>query len=665
MNKEKLKKLKKYIQEYRTMVVVFIVMLLIAMFFYYDSVKKIASDEGGVYFADDVTWDNPIDITNSNIVQTYTTTRAEISYIGFTFKKEGDFADNAYVWVQVEKDKEKNIIQEWKIPINGGVAEEDNYSCVRYPMDESFIGDRGQKLNIKISVINADEKGKVYVASGKNEDQYPYGELYINGKQSNQQLAIDICGRVNYIRSIYIFVVIIFMILLLVINLGMKKSNLAVEHAFVMLALFLGGVYLVIFTPGTEPDASAHFATAYYDANVLLQRETTTSDGKVLMREVDVHKDGVSRIGRLRNINTVKENILKRADNNQITGYERGRLSVPITAHLPQSIGVSIGILIDAGATATAYLGKIFALMFYIICCYLGIRWMPFGKEIIAFVALLPFSIETATSYSYDCEVLALTMLMVGYVMHLTYVKEKITWKDIVAWCILTAWIGPCKVIYVLLGGMIAIVPKTKFKNKKIYWGTLAIVFLTGIIAIYLTRISVVSAMVGGNVEDEYYTLSMFLSDIPKGLLLIGKSIDLYMDDYLRQMFGSMYSWMDIKLPFTFVVLYIGLMLLICVKPEREQYEMTKKQKYILAGICIIISGGIVAGLMFGWTLKDSIAVEGIQGRYFLPVLPIVILMMRNKWIVVKKNMDRIAILGIGMLQYITYLKLYTFIIAR
>ena len=117
---------------------------------------------------------------------------------------------------------------------------------------------------------------------------------------------------------------------------------------------------------------------------------------------------------------------------------------------------------------------------------------------------------------------------------------------------------------------------------------------------------------------------------------------------------------MDINLPFTFAILYVVLMVVVSIRSESEKYEITKIQKGILGGTSLLIAGGIVAGLMFGWTLKDSVAVEGI-----LPVLPAFMLLLRNKWIVSKKSMGNWAIVAIGVLQYITYLKLYVFIISR
>ena len=110
-------KIERFTKEHGIWIAGLVMLIFVAVYFYYDTVQKIASEEGGLYFADEVTWDDPIDITHSQIVQTYTTTRAEISYMGFAFKKEGRFKEDAYVLVQVEKEETQELLQEWRIPI--------------------------------------------------------------------------------------------------------------------------------------------------------------------------------------------------------------------------------------------------------------------------------------------------------------------------------------------------------------------------------------------------------------------------------------------------------------------------------------------------------------------------------------------------------------------
>ena len=59
----------------------------------------------------------------------------------------------------------------------------------------------------------------------------------------------------------------------------------------------------------------------------------------------------------------------------------RGPLAAPFVAHLPQAVGIAIGWLFHANGMITLYLGKITALLFYLLCvsgqfvlCH-GERW--------------------------------------------------------------------------------------------------------------------------------------------------------------------------------------------------------------------------------------------------------------------------------------------------
>ena len=65
-----------------------------------------------------------------------------------------------------------------------------------------------------------------------------------------------------------------------------------------------------------------------------------------------------------------------------------------------------------------------------------------------------------------------------------------------------------------------------------------------------------------------------------------------------------------------------------------------------------IVCIGIMAALFFSWTPLGSQEIEGIQGRYFLPVLPIVLLLLQNNIIYIRhRNIDKYLILSVGYLQ--------------
>ena len=55
--------------------------------------------------------------------------------------------------------------------------------------------------------------------------------------------------------------------------------------------------------------------------------------------------------------------------------------------------------------------------------------------------------------------------------------------------------------------------------------------------------------------------------------------------------------------------------------------------------------------MALSWTPVGSEYIMGVQGRYFLPMLPLFLVILRNNRIVVRKNIDKLAIEGLLLLQ--------------
>ena len=47
-------------------------------------------------------------------------------------------------------------------------------------------------------------------------------------------------------------------------------------------------------------------------------------------------------------------------------------------------------------------------------------------------------------------------------------------------------------------------------------------------------------------------------------------------------------------------------------------------------------------------TSTSSMHIQGVQGRYFIPILPLVMLAVRNNTLVLKKDIDRYLVLAGG-----------------
>ena len=98
-----------------------------------------------------------------------------------------------------------------------------------------------------------------------------------------------------------------------------------------------------------------------------------------------------------------------------------------------------------------------------------------------------------------------------------------------------------------------------------------------------------------------------------------------YSELYLYTFLGSNLGWLDINVPNLTI---IGFAFLILVSPFLSKTERQLDWRYklflILLGIAEIIF--VLSGLYIGWTSVGGDLIQGIQGRYFIPIFIIILL---------------------------------------
>ena len=62
--------------------------------------------------------------------------------------------------------------------------------------------------------------------------------------------------------------------------------------------------------------------------------------------------------------------------------------------------------------------------------------------------------------------------------------------------------------------------------------------------------------------------------------------------------------------------------------------------------------------MAFAFTPVGWPTIEGVQGRYFLPVLFLLVIFVRNKKIIFKKNYDRYFVMWVIILQGVTIINI-------
>ena len=108
-------------------------------------------------------------------------------------------------------------------------------------------------------------------------------------------------------------------------------------------------------------------------------------------------------------------------------------------------------------------------------------------------------------------------------------------------------------------------------------------------------------------------------------------------------------GWVEIEIS---RVVFVGFLLLFFVamlKVRGEKQYVTGGQKWWISIVCLLSVGMILMGMLLTWTPFGYVSIEGVQGRYFTPLLLLASLLGRNKAVILNEDKDR-AIYCCGML---------------
>lgn len=538
-------------------------------------------------------------------------------------------------------------------------------------LDQVITDGLQKEYEISLEVLSL-EKGKQLSLFASDENIYEKGDLTYQDKEvKNTDIACQLAGTSGFMQKWYWIVcaVIIVGFLAFAFVAFVKKCKL--EYIYLTLGLTFGMVFVLSLPPYTAPDEGTHISTTYAFVSEFLGEDPIFDEANhVISRGTD------GDIGGEAQVSLVKFHDLYEAVKYPSGDLERdfargGKLDVPFTCYLPQILGVLLGVLLKFSGFWTLYLGKVFAMLFFTICIFFSIKLIPWGKMVIMTVALLPMSMELASSFSYDCVLNALCILFISYTLHLICKKDKMTWKDFLFLGIIICVIAPCKMFYFLIAGMLYLIPKEKYKSKKTYWMMNTGILVAGLAVLIIMRFQFLTSHVGGAtpsaIEDATvnYSIATILGDIPHSISVLFNTAIIKSEFYYNSMWGNQLGSLQVYIP-TFVITSFVLVLFtagVCTtREERVIYEPDAKFRLVNLGLSLLMFLGILAALWIGWTPVTYGVIEGVQGRYFLPFLPMIFLSMRNKTFLLQKNIDRglSAVLFAGltftflyMIQYI------------
>lgn len=422
-------------------------------------------------------------------------------------------------------------------------------------------------------------------------------------------------------------------------------SGWSAEKLYPVCALSLGLLYLTSLTPLSVPDEAHHYQTAYEQSNVLLLRADERELGD--SRDFDytnftLHHNtsaGYSRIAR--SVNTPGEQ-------GQSVTIPRTRERNYFPMHLPQAMGIAASRLLNLNFIRTFWLGRLFNLLFYVLLSCWAIRIVPRFKALFFLVALAPMSLHQAASFSYDAFVNAMALLLLALLLRALLTEKPCDGRAFGTTLAVNMLLTPAKIVYYPISALALLIPETRFRNRKTRIVYLVIFFLLPILFMLLFRMRVLRttavAAAGTVVNREgvhSYTLSFLLShpvQTAKMFIVTALKDSVY---WMKCAVGALLSGLTLPLPDWIPLVYITLLILSGIHKEQEGPCLGSRVRCTFCAVAFVVSILIMLTMCLSWTSDTSDVIMGVQGRYFIPILPLVILILNSNTLVLRRDFDR------------------------
>ncbi|MEG3225530.1 MAG: hypothetical protein BME94_08520 [Methanobacteriales archaeon Met13] len=418
-----------------------------------------------------------------------------------------------------------------------------------------------------------------------------------------------------------------------------KLDNIEPQNLFVVIALIFGILFLFTTPPFQGHDEASH-----------LYRASDISNGH-LMPQKDAENSWVYVPNSLRMIS----HLFQQGFTNLNIAYITSKLDFPIDykyeskinlasgamvtysplPYLSQALGVKLGILLNLPPLLVIYLTRFMNLVFCILLLFMAIRITPVHKWVFFMLALMPMTLFQMAMITADGVTISMSFLVIAAFLYysLNPTIESIKRSQISTLFLLIAILALCKHLYFLLALLFLIIPSGKLGGKEKKYAIFAVIMAFAL-SIVLTLYSYTQILyVPENISSSLSGQVAFLLKIGPlwALKLFCRTINSQFDFYISSFVG-MVGWRLI-IPLWLAWLYIVGLIVAALFDARapQKISLHPKKKLILGIVAIMIILEVFVVEYLAWTPVGQNYIGGVQGRYLIPVAPLIFLLLWNK----------------------------------
>jgi len=444
-----------------------------------------------------------------------------------------------------------------------------------------------------------------------------------------------------------------------------------IETVVLVSLLFVGMIYNFLLLPYMAPDERTHIDMTYRYSNDLLGIPYTGNE-VTLAKRMDDTKIELVENPALSNYYIVYNELLQGVqDDSLVVTSTTANTYAPIFVYLPAVLGMTLARLLGFGSIAMLMLGRWCNLAFFAFCIWWCMKKLPFGKMALAVIALFPMTIQQCNSFSYDAVITSVLFLFSTYIICMTYDDKPVRISDVAILSVLSALLVYGKSgVYLPVVLAALLIPAKKFGatwKKLAATGSLMGIALlsyinrnSGTVTQVMTTTAETSAVgaTAGNAVSMGYTVGYFLQNPWKLIQMLANTVADKSEFYMESIVGQKMGWVEIEISRVVVIGFILLFIIAMTKVRGESQYVTAPQKWWISIVCLLSAGMILMGMLLTWTPFGYVSIEGVQGRYFTPLLLLASLLGRNNSILLNNHKDRAICSGAMCLQLLAVIYL-------
>jgi uncharacterized membrane protein len=510
------------------------------------------------------------------------------------------------------------------------------------------------------------------IASSK-QAQSPSLSYFVNGELKNETLVVKMRFSNPPIdnQSMYYFLAVTMLIWTLFSLRRMISKLLARIPFFItasVLILLLGITSLIIEPPLHMYDESMHFRRTWEVSNGLLE-PTLVDDIRVSALPIYIQTtfDRISFYTGGANHNPLQlhEMLLEKpGDPTLYSTYLDLSNSYNFLAYIISALFVKAGVFFHSSALGLTYLARLAFLLQYVFLTGWALKNARKGKYSIAVVAMLPLVIAIASAINVDALLFGGSFLFLSSVVNSAYTGDNhtsVTNSEIWGMIVGTFFILISKYLYVLMLGLMLLIPSTKlggWKRKIVFIGGFWLVAFVSAIAIQAgIPLSVDPRVDNSNINGvlQFRHILEYPLDWFKVVFTTLQSQGLSFINQFNNITVTSQSIGLVAIAQAVIVLYFS-----WYESGDFSHRVKLIDRIIICIVLVFLTMMIMLPLYMTWTPLAAVEVNGLQGRYFIPLVTIVLMLFKPRFFS-RGKADYSLLLSMGLLALVQMGQTYLF----